>query len=128
MFRLTIIPLDYFLNYCIIYEGFQTVKYISIEGIQQRSNKRPLLSLMFINDQDFVLHINRLFFDDDLELYNVNNYIHAIYDLHGNLTRLEEYCIKNRLSLKIIKFKVISFTRQPQPIFYTTCFRTMLQS
>ena len=81
-------------------------------GVPQGSHLGPLLFCIFINDlADSFRFATPLFFADDLKLFASISSLDDARNLQGDLDRLTDWCIRNRLSLNLSKCHVMRISR-----------------
>lgn len=96
-------------------KGVKSEPTICICGIPQGSILGPLLFIMYINDlPNCVSNVNVSMYADDTGLYESSKQIDTLVDkLNQDLSRVDEWLIKNKLSLNVPKCEVmIMGTRQ----------------
>lgn len=86
-------------------------------GVPQGSHIGPLLFVIFINDITLVIRIAFiLMFADDVKLYKPIRGTSSSIEFQRDISALADWCRSNRLPLNTNKCKIMSFTRQRQPI------------
>lgn len=100
------------------YNGFRSAAFTQPSGVPQGTVLGPDLFNIFINDIVACLDVNCLLYADDMKLYRS---IHALRDclvLQEGLDVLNEWCIRNQLSLNITKCNIMSYHRVTSPIIF----------
>lgn len=88
-------------------------------GVPQGSLLGPLLFLIFVADIDTCFQNSTLLsFADDMKIFkSIKNEDDAVA-LQEDLSRLDNYCIKNKLDLNVSKCFIMSFSRKKNLISY----------
>jgi Reverse transcriptase (RNA-dependent DNA polymerase) len=105
-------------NLFVEYGGYKSHNYAATSGVPQGSNLGPLLFLIFINDLALSLKCNHLLFADDLKIYTSIKDVDDCRLLQTFLNQINDWCLKNRLSLNVSKCTVVSFTKKYNTIIY----------
>ena len=80
--------------------------------VPQGSILGPLLFLIYVNDMHNVVANCRMqMYADDTVMYACNDsYARSVSDLQSDLTRIQQWCSKNRLTVNLTQTKSIVFT------------------
>lgn len=106
-------------HYFVRYNGFTSESYIGTSGVPQGSTLGPLLFLLFINDLPSILRCHSLLYADDLKLFTRVDSSFDVTFLQNQLDSLWQWCIQNELELNVSKCKVMTYTRQNEPVLHS---------
>lgn len=97
--------------------GHESDMFFADSGVPQGSHLGPLLFLVFINDITYAIkHCKKSMFADDLKLYMVVKSNEDSYLIQEDLNAIEEWCLKNSMTLNAKKCYHIKFTRKKKPL------------
>lgn len=102
----------------VVYEGLQSFFITPSSGVPQGSNLGPLLFLLFIDNLARAINCQKLFYADDLKLFNLINSVNDCLILQNNINIITDWCVNNHLYLNVSKCCVMSFTKRMQSIEY----------
>lgn len=84
-------------------------------GVPQGSHLGPLLFAIFVNDLcDDICDSNFLLYADDLKIYRLIRNEYDAECLERDAQRVQDWCIRNNMSLNVNKCVAITFTRKKQ--------------
>nr|CAH7747916.1 unnamed protein product [Callosobruchus chinensis] len=105
-------------NQFVEYNGFKSKSYITTSGVPQGTNLGPLLFLIFVNDINHIITVEKQMFADDLKIYSLIRSQESSKQLQENLQRIVDWCQMNDLKLNTSKCKVMSVTRKQSTVLY----------
>lgn len=109
----------------ISYNGYKSDLYVSTSGVPQGSNLGPMLFLLFIDDLCKAISSEKLLYADDLKIFRVIHNTEDCISLQNDVTRVEDWCIVNKLEMNISKCKILTYTRKMNPTYYTYTFNSI---
>jgi Reverse transcriptase (RNA-dependent DNA polymerase). len=87
----------------VFYKGVRFRTFVATTGVPQGAILGTLLFTIFINDLASLLGPDSLLFADDVKLVGSIESYGDVDKLQGQLNKLSEWCIANKLSLNIGK-------------------------
>lgn len=103
----------------VVIGGFASREFSAGTGVPQGSHLGPVLFNIFINDITTCFHhSNFLLYADDLKLYRDIQNVDDCNKLQSDLTRLQQWCDKNKMTLNPDKCYHLTFTKKNNAINY----------